>query len=161
MKRFGFSHGEVELDLPDSWEEDREEDGDVGVFCSDAEDAGVLRIRGRVLYNPNQLVSDDAATEMLEALAERMMPGHTHEAEKIDDRTYLVSFAQPLPEHNPPLIIASWLTATLAPPHSMPMICYTYTVPGEFAATGATLAELRLIEAAIRDAECVIDAIAD
>ena len=143
------------IDLPDSWEQEVEED-EVGVFYSDAADAGVLRIRARMYHNPTHTVTPDAVSALLSGMAERLVPDQKNDVEILPNGDMLLTYIQTFPDDAPPLVVASWLVGIAVPPDSVQMFSYTYTVPGQFAATKATIEELELVEEAIRGAKVFV-----
>jgi hypothetical protein len=153
MKTYRFSGGEAALNIPEAWSSEDEEDGDVTVYYSDAPDAGVLRCRARVFHNPTQLVTQSAVDALILGMAGRLVPNSEHEPETTAEDTRMITYVQELLEADPPVIVAGWLVGIVAPPHSAPVISYTYMVPGPAATSSSTLHELELIEAAIRAAE--------
>jgi hypothetical protein len=152
MKVFDFAGGSVELMLPDDWTQETEED-EVGVLYSAAEDAGVLRMRARTFHNPQHTVTPDAVSELILGMATRLVPDTAHEVETLADVSRMVTYLQTFPDDAPPIVVASWLVGIAIPPHHVQVVSYTYTVPGQFAATAATVEELELVEEAIRGAE--------
>lgn len=151
LKTFQFGVGLLTLDIPDSWTQESEED-EVGVLYSDAADAGVLRIRARTYHNPTQPVTPEAVSALLTGMAERLVPDQKNDVETLPNENMLLTYIQTFPDDAPPLVVASWLVGIARPPHSVQMFSYTYTVPGQFAATKATIEELELVEEAIRGA---------
>ena len=155
MKTFEHSTGSLTLSIPDDWTqetEEEEEQDSVGVFYSAAEDAGVLRIRTRTYHNPAHTVTPDAVSALLISMAERLNPDKKDEVETLPDGSMLLTYLQTFPEDTPPLVVASWLVGMQVPPHSVQMISYTYTVPGQYAGTKATIEELELVEECVRTA---------
>lgn len=157
MKTFEHSSGSLTLSIPDDWTQETEED-EVGVFYSAVEDAGVLRIRARTYHNPADTVTPDAVSALLVSMAERLNPDKKNEVETLPDGSMVITYLQTFPEDTPPLVVASWLVGMQVPPHSVQMISYTYTVPGQYAGTKATIEELELVEEAIRGAEYAMSA---
>jgi hypothetical protein len=151
LKTFEFGGGSLTLAIPADWTQEDEEDG-VGVFYSDAADAGVLRIRPRAYHNPTQYVTPEALSALLTGMAERLAPDQKLAIETLENSAMLLTYLQTFPDDNPPLVVASWLVGIAVSPHTVQMFSYTYTVPGQFAATKATIEELELVEEAIRGA---------
>lgn len=156
LKTFHYGGGSVTFAIPESWTDELEED-EVGVFYSDAPDAGVLRVRSKTFYNPRQTVTGEAVAELLLGMAKRLVPEDDHETETLPDGNLLLTYLQTFPDDSPPIVVASWLVGVPTPPHHVQVVSYTYTVPGQFAATPATIEELELVELAIREAEYEVE----
>jgi hypothetical protein len=152
VKTYQYSGRSLTIAIPESWTQELEDD-EVGVFYSDAEDSGVLRVRSRIYHNPTQSVSPEAVAALLNGMAERLVPDQKNDVETLPNDNMLLTYIQTFPDDAPPLVVASWLVGMADPPHSVHMFSWTYTVPGQFAATKATIEELELVEEAIRGAE--------
>jgi hypothetical protein len=157
MKTFEFAGGSLTLNLPDQWTEEIEEE-EVGVFYSDADDAGVLRIRARTYHNPTQSVTPEDIATLMAGMSERLVPDKKLDIETLPNGYMLLTYLQTFPQDTPPIVVASWLVGIAVPPHTVQMFSYTYTVPGQFAATKATIEELELVEEAIRGEEYIAEA---
>ena len=109
-------------------------------------------MRARAYQNPTQSVTPEAVASLLTGMAERLVPDQKNDVETLPNGDMLLTYIQTFPDDAPPLVVASWLVGMALPPHTVKMFSYTYTVPGQFAATKATIEELELVEEAIRAA---------
>jgi hypothetical protein len=141
-KTISYRGGIVRFSLPSHWREEYEPDGG-GTFYEDKPDSGTLRL--------NVISAESKSGESSEQAIERTFLNES--CEVLPSGLRMRHRIVPAEERGTSLRLHRWEIAVPVPPTRLRIVCFTHTILARQESDPATIAELALVEQAIRSAE--------
>lgn len=148
MKLVNYRGGIVKFRIPDTWEEEYEDEGG-GTFYDDTDDSGILRLNILTFRSKSQLGAN-AAVESLQDEAR----SYSTEVEALPDQnSAIISYRQTSRDDGEDLVIYYWHIANIVPPYHCRIAIFSYCILAQREHEPAMIKELAMLNKSLR--ECV------
>lgn len=144
-KEIIYRGGLIKFSLPKHWIEKFEPDGG-GMFYEDKPDAGTLRLSVITTKAPSK-IDNKSARSALETFPD-VKPG---DVKDLRNGNAFVSIVERITEDGTPITLYWWYISNAAPPQSIRIAAFSYTVTTAKEQSPQTRAELRFLNEALQN----------